>query len=56
MVAKFLIMGLTTSGTAGMEKTLMLLMMGKREKEKNDVEAYLQCAEFDVPKVEGRTI
>ena len=52
MVAKFLIMGLTTAGTAVMERTLMLLMMGQRNKEKDDGEAYLNCADFDVPKEE----
>ena len=56
MVSKLLIMDLTTSGTSGMQQTLMLLMMGQMKKEKCDVEAHLHCAEFDFSKEEGRNI
>ena len=56
MVAKFLIMGLTTAGTAGKDQTLMLLTTGQRNEDKYEVEAYLHCAEFYVPKDEGHTI
>ena len=44
MVAKLLIMGLTTAGTVGMDQTLMMLMVGQRKKETDDVEEYLQFA------------
>ena len=56
MVAKLLIMGLTTYGTSGMEQTSVLRIMGQREEDTYEFEAYLTCGEFDVPKEEGHTI
>ena len=50
MVSKLLIMGLMTAGTTGMEQNIMLIMIGKRKKDKDHVEAYLHCVEFDVHK------
>ena len=43
MVAKFMVMVLTTAGTAGMDQTVTILILGQRKKDKDDVEGYLQC-------------